>query len=488
MEGDGPMRPLRFRKSFNLSFTGKMKTARLYVTSLGSYQAYINGVKVGNHCMAPGWTSYGHRINYQVFDIAALIDENGPNVIGVEDSSGGTRRIYGDVLAILSQLEISSVQGEAFRLNSDGSWCCAPSAIIRSEIYDGELYDAREEQFGWNDRQNFDDTCWVKARSLDLPHAQLVAPNAPPVRVTEEVWPAAILTSKTGKTIIDFGQNLVGVLRIKSLRKPTGSKVTFTHAEVLENDWLEDVAAEQLEGAESIPTFVVPNALQKLRACVPQAVWDDVTVLTPWALYQTFGDVGILRKQYDSMGAWVDFGIRRGPDRLWDPELWQLGDWLDPTALPEEPGNSRTSGTFVADAYLVHVTCIIARVSGILERHANAKRYHADCLLLRKNFQEKYIAPLWTRRSRHSNCTEPRHHIFSSRNARTSCDRRESSCLSRSLGQISCFDWLRWHTYHYPCLDICRAISVRNLACGWRRAIETQLKLLLQVFMREGLL
>jgi alpha-L-rhamnosidase len=156
-------------------------------------------------------------------------------------------------------------------------------------------------------------------------------------------------------------------------------------------DWLQDVASEHLSEDHLVPPLVVPNAIGNLWAGNPQAVWDDVTVLTPWALYQSFGDVQILRRQYQSMVAWVDKGIRRGPDGLWDKEHWQLGDWLDPTAPADQPGSARTNGTFVADAYLVHVTSIISQVSDILGEQSNATRYNTDYHRLRQTFQAKYM-------------------------------------------------------------------------------------------------
>lgn len=75
------------------------------------------------------------------------------------------------------------------------------------------------------------------------------------------------------------------------------------------------------------------------------------------------------------MTAWLDRGVARGPDRLWDDTLFQLGDWLDPTAPPDAPGNARADGTLVADAYLVHVTKIFSEISTILHESTNAKRY-----------------------------------------------------------------------------------------------------------------
>ncbi|KAJ5358469.1 uncharacterized protein N7496_010882 [Penicillium cataractarum] len=532
---DGPQGARRFRKVFTIPF-GEISKARLYITSLGSYTAYINGRRVGDECLAPGWTSYNHRINYQVFDIGMLVQPRQESTIAIEVGEGwyatklgffgGKRCIWGKDLAVLAQLEVISAQGEEFRLVSDNSWKCSSSAIIRSEIYDGELYDARVEDGGWNGNNAFDDGSWLETKTLQLPAARLVIPNAPPVRVTETIQPVDIFTTPSGKTIIDFGQNLVGKLCIHRLKKPPGSKLRFIHAEVMENgelgvrplrdakctdeiimsnqellewspqytfhgfryvqvdgwtpedeicplttlslsalvmhtdmvrtgyfscshplvnklhnnavwsmrgnflsiptdcpqrderlgwtgdiqifcpsanflyntagmlgDWLQDVALEQLSHVHSIPPLVVPNAIEDLWSGSPHAVWDDVTVLTPWALFQSFSDIEILRRQYQSMVAWVDKGIPRGPDGLWDVEYWQLGDWLDPTAPPDRPGDSRTNATLVADAYLVRVTFVIAEVSELLRESSNSARYHADYLRLKSVFQEKYVAP-----------------------------------------------------------------------------------------------
>jgi alpha-L-rhamnosidase len=158
--------------------------------------------------------------------------------------------------------------------------------------------------------------------------------------------------------------------------------------------WLEDVAAEQLnENDGCVPPFVVPNVIsQELWPHTPQAVWDDVVILTPWDLYRSYGDIDILSRQYQSMIAWIDRGIRRGSDGLWDPNLWQLGDWLDPTAPPIEPGDARTNGTLVADAYLVHVTSVMSQISEILGHGQDTARFKTDHAKLKAMFQAKYIA------------------------------------------------------------------------------------------------
>lgn len=524
---DGPLRPLRFKKTFHVS-SAKLNRARLYITSLGVFQAYINGAPVGDHSLAPGWTSYHHRLNYEVFDIEPLLRE-GENVIAVEVAEGwyatrlgfqgGRRFIYGDEMALIAQLEIESENNNQLII-SDLSWRCSPSALLSSEIYDGEVYDAREEESeNWTSNLNESvERPWTNVCETEFPNTKLVAPNAPPVRATQIVNPIQIITTPSGKTIVDFGQNLVGRVRLHSILEPVNTTITLVHAEVLENnelgirplriakctdkiisngkeikdwstaftfhgfryvqienwtptlsnlhaevlhtdlhrtgtfessheminklhenavwsmrgnflslptdcpqrderlgwtgdiqifapsasflyntagmlsDWLEDLSAEQLSSEDGcIPPFVVPNVLQELWPVFPQAVWDDVTILLPWTLYQCYGDVGILERQYDSMIAWLDRGVKRGNDGLWDDELFQLGDWLDPTAPPDQPGNSRTDGTFVADAYLVHVTKVLGLISGVLGNGENASKYEEDYRALKARFQEKYI-------------------------------------------------------------------------------------------------
>ncbi len=119
------------------------------------------------------------------------------------------------------------------RITSDESWRAATGPILTSDIYDGETYDARLEKQGWS-TPDFDDREWAGVRLLDWDLATLVAPSGPPVRRTELLQPVAITTSPSGRTIVDFGQNLVGRLRI-TVRGEAGQTITLRHAEVLEN-------------------------------------------------------------------------------------------------------------------------------------------------------------------------------------------------------------------------------------------------------------
>ncbi len=216
--------------------------ARLYITALGVYEAQLNGVTVGDHVLAPGWTSYNHRLRYQTFDVTDLLHE-GRNALGaiLGDGwfrgrlgfGGGRRNIYGDRLALLAQLEIRYADGTTERIVTDERWHAATGPILASDIYDGESYDARLERDGWSEA-GYDDRDWTAVRFVDRDLRTLVAPMGPPVRRIEQVAPVSITTSPSGRTLVDFGQNLVGRLRL-SVQGPAGQTITLRHAEVLEH-------------------------------------------------------------------------------------------------------------------------------------------------------------------------------------------------------------------------------------------------------------
>ncbi|KAL1594380.1 hypothetical protein SLS60_010140 [Paraconiothyrium brasiliense] len=442
---DTPVRPIRFRKEFRLPERVATKArTRLYITAFGVFEAWINGKPVSDELLAPG------------------------------------------------------------------------------QIYDGETYDAREEQDNWS----LPETFWESGntfgtKSLQRPAAKLFATNAAPVRITETVACREIFKSKSGKTILDFGQNLVGRLFVSHLQLDEGHEVVFRHAEVMEDDelgvrplrtakatdiivgsgtlivnwspkftfhgfryaqvdgwpgelsaadiqaqvihtdmkrrgffscsnasvnqlhrnvvwstrgnfvslptdcpqrderlgwtgdiqaftptatflydtmgmlesWLQDLAAEQLEdGKGAIPPLVVPEAYMPHWPHMAQAVWDDVIILTPAALYQYSADKLLLERQFESMQAWLDIGIDRAPDGLWNPDQWQLSDWLDPVAPPDDPGNARTDGVLVANEFLIRVTRIFAQLCAALGKSELAIKYTEDAARLKALFQRRYIS------------------------------------------------------------------------------------------------
>jgi alpha-L-rhamnosidase len=228
------------RREFEL--TREIVCARLHVTAHGVYEPYVNGRVVGDHVLAPGWTSYAHRLRVQTFDVTGLL-RVGRNAIGaiVADGwyrgllgpHGGQRNVYGDRLALLAQLEIEHADGNTTVVVTDDEWRASTGPILASDLYGGETYDARLELDGWAEG-GYDDAAWSGVRVVDRELTTLVPPTGPPVRRAELVAPVSIGRSPSDKVIVDFGQNLVGRLRIR-VRGASGDTVTLRHAEILED-------------------------------------------------------------------------------------------------------------------------------------------------------------------------------------------------------------------------------------------------------------
>ncbi|GGJ56120.1 glycoside hydrolase family 78 protein [Deinococcus roseus] len=228
------------RKSFQVK--ASVKHARLYVTSLGLHDTRINGQRISDQLFSPGWTSYTTRLRYHSFDVTPLLKE-GENAIGTMLGNGwyrgrlgfggGRRNLYGNTLGLLAQLEVTYQDGTVQTVHTDDSWTWSEGPILFDDIYDGERYDARKEQPGW-DTPGFNDLDWKTVQAVPFDFTTLVAPEGPPVRRIETLPVRDVLTTPSGKTVLDFGQNLVGWLHIK-VRGERGHTVTFRHAEVLEN-------------------------------------------------------------------------------------------------------------------------------------------------------------------------------------------------------------------------------------------------------------
>ncbi|KIX03492.1 uncharacterized protein Z518_07045 [Rhinocladiella mackenziei CBS 650.93] len=238
-EGDGPHRPILFRKKFSVD--RPPSSARLYITAFGLYEAEINGTRVGDLVLAPGWPSYKHRQVYDTYDVTELI-QMGENVIGATVGegwyagrlgwNGGVRNIYGDTLGLLGLLVIARPNGTKQFVPSDATWEANIGPIVKSEIYDGEIYDSRIEYEGWSTAA-FNNRDWLAVKELPLLEGSLVPADGPPVRRREERKPEKFLMSPSGKTIVDFGQNVVGWLRLK-IEGLSGQKVRMIHTEALE--------------------------------------------------------------------------------------------------------------------------------------------------------------------------------------------------------------------------------------------------------------
>jgi alpha-L-rhamnosidase len=233
----GPVPMLR--REFTLR--GPVERARVYVTGRGLYEMQINGRRVGDDLLTPGWTAYHKRLQYQTYDVAPLL-KPGANAVGVYLGSGwyrgdlagwiGRRNVYGERVALLAQIDVTYRDGRRETIGTDASWKAATGPILMSEIYHGETYDARLEKAGWS-APGFDDREWSAVKSVDQPKNDLVAPAGPPVRRIEELKPVRIFKTPGGDTVADMGQNMVGWVRLKA-DGPAGQTVTLRHAEVLD--------------------------------------------------------------------------------------------------------------------------------------------------------------------------------------------------------------------------------------------------------------
>ncbi|MFI7611216.1 glycoside hydrolase family 78 protein [Nonomuraea terrae] len=254
---DGPA--LLLRREFTLR--GPVASARLYVTAHGVHETEINGRVVGDEVLAPGWTSYHHRLRYRTHDVTALLREGG-NAVGATLAdgwwrgrlgfNGGVTGVYGDRTALIAQLEVTYADGGTDVIVTDGDWRCAPGPVTAASLYDGEKHDARLLPAGWS-RPGFDDAGWLPADVLDHDPALLAAPTGPPVRRVETLDPVEVLTGPGGETIVDFGQNIAGRLRIR-VQGPAGRTVTLRHAEVLEDGAL---ALRPLRQADALDRYTL---------------------------------------------------------------------------------------------------------------------------------------------------------------------------------------------------------------------------------------
>jgi len=241
-QDDEPL-PL-FRKSFTLS--RRVTRALIYVSGLGQYELRLNGRKVGNGELTPGWSDYRKTVYYDAYDVTALLHD-GPNVLGVMLGNGMYRVLktagryskfvgsYGQPKCTL-QLEIEFADSGSAEVVSDGTWKTAPGPITFSSIYGGEDFDARLELQGW-DRPGFDDRQWRAVSLVQGPGGAMTHELAPPMRVMRNYTPVKVTHPKPGVAVYDLGQNFAGWPEI-SVAGPAGAAVRMISGERLDKDGL----------------------------------------------------------------------------------------------------------------------------------------------------------------------------------------------------------------------------------------------------------
>jgi alpha-L-rhamnosidase len=248
-----------FRKEFSVN--KPIAKAVIYVTAHGLYELHLNGKKVGDQVLTPGWTSYGKRLQYQVYDVTEQVIK-GNNAIGAVLGDGWFRgtlgwgsnwAIYGKKLGLLMQMKITFTDGSESLIVTDESWKSNNDGAIRmSDLYNGETYDATKKLTGWN-QPGFNESAWRKVSTGNYIF-NLVASEGAPVRKIEELKPVKIFRTPGGSLIVDMGQNMVGWVRLK-VTGPKGTVVTVRHAEVL--DKYGEFYTENLRSAKCQLTYTL---------------------------------------------------------------------------------------------------------------------------------------------------------------------------------------------------------------------------------------
>ena len=507
---------------------GAVLSAELAVSSLGVFEAYLNGRAAGPDVLSPGWSSYEWRLRYRAYDVKDLLRPT--TVLGISLGNGwsrgrlgwnGNRAFYGDRLAATAQLEVAYADGHRQLVITDEAWLAGPSATLANDLYDGQTIDARLADATWL-RPGAALPGWGGVETLDFDTSRLTPYVGPPVIRHEALRPVAIWSSPSGRTLVDFGQNLVGWLRF-TIQGDAGTEIVVRHGEVLEHgelgvrplrramatdrfilsggedhfeptktfhgfryaeitgwpgeltpgsleavvvhsdlrrtgyfecsdpmlnqlhsnvtwgmrgnfldvptdcpqrderlgwtgdlavfapaaaflydvdsflrDWLRDLAAEQ-RAQDGVVPLVVPDVLKYEPAPssfprpVTVAIWSDAAVWVPWALWQDYGDRGVLADQYASMAAHA----RRvesllSPAGLWDTGF-QLGDWLDPQAPPGDPFQAKADRHVVATACFYRTACTVADTAELLGRAEDARRFRRAAGRARAAFNQYYV-------------------------------------------------------------------------------------------------
>ncbi|WP_322658134.1 alpha-L-rhamnosidase [Streptomyces justiciae] len=453
----------------------------------------------------------------------------GRNALGITLTGGwyterygfrdAAERFYEGPPTAAAQLTLEYEDGTVDTVTTDERWRWAPGPVVSAGLYQGETYDARLAVPDWA-RPAFDDAHWNPVRLPRVPDVTPTPRSAPPVRVIEHRSVAHVLTSPSGRTLLDFGQNLVGRVRIR-VTGEAGHTITLRHAEVLEHgelgtrplrnaaatdrytlsgdgeevweakwtfhgfryvevddwpgefdpadvtaavlhtdmartgdfttshpllqrfhdnvvwgmrgnflslptdcpqrderlgwtgdiqvfaptaaflydcdaflrSWLEDVRLEQ-RAADGVVPMVVPAVIPQVPGLLkPVAAWGDAVTVVPSVLWERYADHATLKDCYAAMAAWVEVVRERaGSSLLWEEGL-QFGDWLDPDAPPERPGEAKTDAGIVATAYFHRSAHLTAQTAALLGLEGDARRFSELAERIAEAFRGAYVTP-----------------------------------------------------------------------------------------------
>ena len=259
---NGKCRPINLRGKATLS--NKVKRATAYISSHGQYEAFINGQRVGDAYMTPGWTSYRTRVQYQAYDVTSLL-QRGDNILAAVVAPGWysgmgyrTRKSYGDDISLLMQVNVEYTNGELEVFYTDKDWKMSASAkasgVVSNDIYHGETIDARLIDDSWTTLDYNEGTEWVAAEVISQDKSAVVSTLNELCRAQKPIKPVKYILTPKGEKVLDFGQNIVGWERVK-LQGKAGDTIRIYHAETLDENG--NFYTVNLRTAKATSTYVM---------------------------------------------------------------------------------------------------------------------------------------------------------------------------------------------------------------------------------------
>jgi alpha-L-rhamnosidase len=326
------------RKEFRLP--SEVVSARAYICGVGLYELELNGKKVGEEYFAPGYNAYDYWLQYQTYDITDLL-VSGDNAIGISLGNGwykgrfgfegGYHDLYGDKFAVIAEIIVTLKDGTEVVIPSNQEWKCAPSPILFSGIYDGEIYDANLQSNYWT-LSGFNDSKWSHVRSAEMNTENLQARLSLPVKIMEERKPVDIILTPAGEIVLDFGQIMTGWVRFRT-NAAKGTKLHLQYGEILQEgnfyrENLRTAKAEHIYISNGSPCDVQPHftffgfRYVKLNGFTGEVNLDD---FTGCVIYSELEETGRIETSNPLV------------NRLFQNALWgQKGNFLDvPTDCPQ---------------------------------------------------------------------------------------------------------------------------------------------------------
>ena len=254
--------PINLRTEATL--TRKIKRATAYITSHGQYEAFINGERVGDAYMTPGWTSYNKRLQYQAYDVTSML-QVGENAVAAVVTPGWytgigftKRRNYGDDLSLLMQINVEYTNGEKAVIATNDSWVMSATAkasgVVYSDIYHGETINAQLIDEKWATTAYTADEKWSKVEVIPLDKSVLVSTVNELPKGNKPIKPIKYIVTPSGEKVLDFGQNIVGWERAK-LQGKAGDTIRICHAEALDEKG--NFYTVNLRSAKAASTYIM---------------------------------------------------------------------------------------------------------------------------------------------------------------------------------------------------------------------------------------